>query len=93
MAKYPILAWTIRLVFWYIVFACAAFVGDYLYVTFCTNFTLWGLFTYPFLKTSLMCVKGLQFIEILNTMVATAFWVAPIAVVALFLYNTIKNKI
>ena len=93
MAKYPVLAWTIRLVVWYIFFACAAFVGDYLYVTFCTNFTLWGLFTYPFIKTSIMCVKGLQFIEVLNTMVANAFWLAPIATVVLFLYNTIKNKI
>ena len=93
MAKYPLLAWTIRLVFWYIVFACAAFVGDYLYVTFCTNFTLWGLFTYPFLKTSIMCVKGLQFIEIINTLVATVFWLAPVAAVALYFKDLVKNKI
>ena len=91
MTKYSILKWTIRLVFWYIVFAGAAFVGDYLYVTFCTNFTLWSLFTYPFLKTSIMCVKGLQFIENLNTIVAYALWIAPVATLALFFYNLIKN--
>jgi hypothetical protein len=91
--RHPIVTWMIRLVVFYCVFATAAFIGDYLYVTFCTNFTFWGFISYPFLKTNIVCLKGLQLIESLNTMITTTFWVTPVVAIVTYFTNLTNNYV